>query len=81
MRPSPKYGRTYHVTEVKDRSLILLHAGNTAKDTRGCILIGTSLGTLGSSPAVLASRKALKRLHKQLSEEDFILDVYDVPRT
>ena len=28
------------VQEVKDRSYILFHRGNSAKDTRGCILVG-----------------------------------------
>ena len=30
------------VQEVKDRSYILFHIDNTAKDTRGCILVGLS---------------------------------------
>ena len=30
------------IQEVKDRSFILFHRGNSAKDTRGCILVGQS---------------------------------------
>ena len=30
------------IQEVKDRSYILFHRGNSAKDTRGCVLVGQS---------------------------------------
>ena len=41
----PRESATRHyihllVKEVKDRSHILFHRGNTAKDSRGCILVG-----------------------------------------
>ena len=30
------------IEDVKDRTYILFHRGNTAKDTRGCVLVGQS---------------------------------------
>jgi hypothetical protein len=39
-RVSPKYGRHYHVTNVPNRDLILIHHGNYHTDILGCILIG-----------------------------------------
>ena len=78
-RISPRYGETYHITEVVNRTLILIHAGNTSKDTEGCILLGGSFGTLGYQPAVLSSRKALRRFEHIMSDKDFILEIFDVP--
>jgi hypothetical protein len=40
---SPRFGNTFEVTEVPGRSHILFHAGNYPRDTRGCILLGTSM--------------------------------------
>jgi hypothetical protein len=40
-RTSPKYGRHFHVTNVPNRDLILIHHGNYHTDILGCILIGT----------------------------------------
>lgn len=39
-RTSPKYGRHFHVTNVPNRDLILIHHGNYHTDILGCILIG-----------------------------------------
>lgn len=42
-RFSPKYGDHFLLEDVPNRSLILIHHGNYAKDTKGCILIGRSV--------------------------------------
>lgn len=52
---SPSFGRTYQVLGVPGRSDILLHPGNTAGDTAGCILLAEHFGKLGGSRAVLNS--------------------------
>ena len=69
---SPHNGRKYRnvwiLTNVANRSAILIHAGNTTDDTRGCILVGQYFGELDDKPAVLNSRKVLNWLRKTLPE-------------
>lgn len=60
-RRSPKFGNTWQVMDVPERDNILFHAGNTHKDTNGCILLGMQFGRLNSDSAVLASKSAFMR--------------------
>lgn len=60
-RQSPKFGGTYQVMDVPERDHILFHAGNTHKDTHGCILLGMQFGMIGNESAILASRSAFNR--------------------
>ena len=39
-RSSPKYGDHFHITEVPNRSLILIHVANYFDDLLGCIGVG-----------------------------------------
>ena len=50
------------VQDVPDRSLVLFHSGNSAKDTRGCILVG--IGT--EQDFVKNSRLAMELLMKEI---------------
>ena len=61
-RTSRRYGRHLLVEGTGPRSLILLHAGNYPRDTRGCLLPGLRRQDLdGDGVAdVAASRKALR---------------------
>ena len=67
---SPKLGKTYLVEDVPERSHILVHAGNTSKDTHGCILVGLQFGELNNQPAVLASRSAFIKFLELMADEE-----------
>lgn len=78
-RRSPRYGWTYAVTRVPDRSFILIHPGNIVQHTRGCILPGARVGRLPGPKdmqiAVLVSRSTVRRLAEYLKREPFELEV------
>ena len=55
---SPKFGPTYEVKEVPDRSHILFHKGNYTHNTKGCILVGEQIEKTDTREAsLLASAK------------------------
>lgn len=58
---SPKFGECFQVKDVPGRDAILIHAGNTHKDTHGCILLGINFGTLGPETAILSSKLAMNQ--------------------
>jgi hypothetical protein len=69
-----------HVLNVPNRSSILIHWGNTAKDTEGCILVGTTHQT----DFIGQSRQAFTELMEKINEavksgEDLSIIVEDRP--
>lgn len=67
---SPKYGDTFEVTNVPNRTHILVHKGNVEKNTKGCILLGQYWGKLGQNRAVLNSGKTFKKFLEVTKEVD-----------
>lgn len=45
---------------------VLIHPGNTADHTDGCILPGTSIGQIDGKPAVLGSQAAFEQLFAKI---------------
>jgi hypothetical protein len=72
-RDSPRFGETWHVQEVQDRTYILIHAANFPKDVQGCIGLGT--GLMGDRIAVSNSRKAVARFEELTRDVEWRLIV------
>lgn len=71
-RWSEKYKDHYEICDVPDRSLILIHAGNYRKDTKGCLLLGNMFLDIDGDKYldILNSKKTLQLLEEKTSFED-----------
>lgn len=58
LRKSPRFGLTPWIYTVENREYILMHIGNTASDSKGCILIGDEI----EKGVLRKSRKGFQRL-------------------
>jgi hypothetical protein len=63
-----KYKNVWRLLDVPGREAILIHQGNTQEHTKGCILVGDSLGMVGGNPAVLNSLSTLNYLRSILPD-------------
>jgi hypothetical protein len=68
---SPRFGQCYLVNDVPNRSHILIHAGNSAADTHGCILLGLMFG----DSRIVSSRAAIDLFHSAMKQEPGELEV------
>jgi len=70
---SKKFGRVFEVLNVEGRTDILIHIGNSAKDTQGCILVGEK----HSDNGVIGSRLAMGQL-TQILPNTFNLSIINL---
>jgi hypothetical protein len=71
---SAKFPNTWELLNVPDREEILIHTGNTMKDTHGCILVGDSMGEIDKHSAVKNSRLTMQKLRNELPD-NFTLNI------
>jgi hypothetical protein len=74
---SKRFGETFEVTEVPNRTYILFHVGNfPEKDSHGCLLVGSSL--MPNAPAVASSKNAMTKFREILKDvESFELRIQE----
>ena len=66
----------FELLDVKDRSHILIHRGNTKNDVSGCIAVGKHLGYVDGLWAVTNSRAAFEEIMEELENyENLYIDV------
>lgn len=65
---SPKFGETFHIQDVPDRSEIIFHAGNLPRDTKGCILLGQGLLWIDGRPQIISSRDAMAGFRARMKD-------------
>ena len=76
-RKSLRFGQHFHLQNVPDRELILIHVGNNYRNTNGCILVGTALKNIDKDDTtdVVNSVEAMRNL-LALLPDSFILKIF-----
>lgn len=77
---SPKFGVTFEVQHVPNRTNVLFHSGNTLEDTHGCILVGEEFSGTWEKPMLASSQRGFGELMAMLDGVNtFELHIMDAP--
>lgn len=73
---SPRFGNTFEVMNVPNRTEILFHKGNIMDDSHGCIIVGEQYEYLRGKVAILASGEAMKEfLNRTINVQEFLFSI------
>lgn len=75
---SPTHPNVYQLKDVPGRTYILIHPGNFASDTKGCLILGISAGRLGDQLAVLDSQVGMVKFRNAIGAQEFELQIRDI---
>lgn len=70
---SEKFPNVYQIKDVPHRTAILIHLGNYATDTHGCVLVG--MGVTPTTPMVSNSKNAMELVKHLVGNNEFTLTV------
>lgn len=74
----PEHGECFELQNVPGRGSILIHAGNTIKDSKGCILLAEQFGFVDGEPSIVNSKVGmLEFMHSLAGQNSFTLHVID----
>jgi hypothetical protein len=66
-----------HILDVPGFEGVRIHAGNSARDTDGCVLVGQTVDTVNAS--IGASRIAYEQLFRKLyDEKDLMIEIREI---
>lgn len=72
-RESPRFGWTWEVKDVENRTFVLMHVANYPKDVQGCIGLGKYL--MGDCIGVSKSKDAMAAFEEQMMGLDWKLTI------
>lgn len=79
-RWSLKYGNHFHILDVMQRSMILIHSGNFYNQTQGCVLLGYYHSDIDNNGLldVVNSNIAMKALNALVAQKSTYLEISDI---
>ena len=76
---SGRWGETWEITGVTDRTYILFHPGNLVSHTEGCVLLGDTVKKLNGGKLAMNSGTTFKKFKQVLDgEEEVHLTISEV---